>query len=211
MVWVRLDEDFADHPKIAALGDLMPLAGWLHVCALCYCNRHLTDGFLPSAKVHSLASFRHLSVATGGIKDMAQFGHDIETDELVEALVDVGMWEEAPGGYLLHDYLDYQPSRAEWEAEQKQKSEAGKKGASVRWGRQSMAPAIAPVMAPAMAPPIAESCPVPVPVPVSFSKKKEEEKRKLQAVENPGADRAPSKSEPMLLGNLMTEALGQQP
>lgn len=43
MSWVRLDDGFADHPKIAALDDR---AFRIHIWALCYSARHLTDGFL---------------------------------------------------------------------------------------------------------------------------------------------------------------------
>jgi hypothetical protein len=206
MVWVKLADDFPEHPKFGLMGDLAPVAGWLHVCAICYCNRHLTDGFIPFGKVWTLASFRHLGIETGGIKDMAGFGHDIESEELVELLVDVGLWEVVTNGYQIHDYLEFQPSRAEWEAEQEQKRQAGRLGGLAA----AKARAKAAAKASAIAPPIAESKPVPVPVPGSFSKKKEEEKRKLQAVETPGADRAPSKSEPTALGTIIA-AMGVQP
>jgi hypothetical protein len=93
--WVRLDESFADHPKIERVG---PLAAWLHVAALCYCARHLTDGALPKAKAHRLAD----------IPDPA---------EHVAALLREGLWTEDGSAYVLHDYLDYQPSRQDVEAE----------------------------------------------------------------------------------------------
>ena len=34
MPWVKLDENFPDHRKLAELGDLAPLAGWLFICGL---------------------------------------------------------------------------------------------------------------------------------------------------------------------------------
>lgn len=95
MPWVRLDESFADHPKIERAG---PLAAWLHVAALCYCSRHLTDGRLPKAKAIRLAD----------IPDPA---------EHVSALLREGIWTEDDSDYVLHDYLDYQPSRQDVEAE----------------------------------------------------------------------------------------------
>jgi hypothetical protein len=97
MPWVRLDDGFADHPKVERAG---PLAGWLHVVAMCYCARHLTDGRVPKVKARRLADIpqptRHIA-----------------------ALVEAGLWHEDGDDYVLHDFLDYQPARAEVEAERK--------------------------------------------------------------------------------------------
>ncbi len=41
MSWIKIDDQFSDHPKIIEAG---PLAGWLYVSSLCYCGRYLTDG-----------------------------------------------------------------------------------------------------------------------------------------------------------------------
>lgn len=95
MPWVRLDESFADHPKIERAG---PLAAWLHVAALCYCSRHLTDGRIPKPKAHRLVD----------IPDPADH---------VSALLREGIWTEDGPDYVIHDYLDYQPSRQDVEAE----------------------------------------------------------------------------------------------
>ena len=89
MPWVKLDDLFSDHPKVMEAG---PLAAWLHVCAMCYCGRYLTDGFIPTGQVRKLADV-----------DNAQ--------ELASKLVDVGLWENAEGGYQIHDWLEYNPSR----------------------------------------------------------------------------------------------------
>ncbi len=89
MPWVRFDESFADHPKVERVG---PLAAWLHVAAICYCSRHLTDGRIPKAKAVRLAD----------IPDPADH---------VSALVSEGMWAADGDDYVIHDYLDYQPSR----------------------------------------------------------------------------------------------------
>ena len=95
MTWVRLDDTFPEHPKMEAVG---PLGIALHVAALCYCARHLTDGHLPATKVPRLL--------------------DLPTwRKVVTSLVEAGAWREVDGGYQLHDYLDFQPSRAEVEAE----------------------------------------------------------------------------------------------
>jgi hypothetical protein len=45
MTWIKLDDTLPDHPKFLALPDS---AKWLYVEALCYANRHLTDGIITS-------------------------------------------------------------------------------------------------------------------------------------------------------------------
>ena len=48
----RLDDNFPDHPKVLAAG---PLAKALYIDALCYCNRMLTNGWVPAAMATRLA------------------------------------------------------------------------------------------------------------------------------------------------------------
>jgi hypothetical protein len=106
VTWVRFDDQFADSPKMEQVG---PIAGWLHVAAICYSARHLLDGVIPQAKARRLAD----------IPSPAKH---------IRALVAAGAWHEpghgcdrcAPcpdGHYLIHDYLEYQRSREEVEAE----------------------------------------------------------------------------------------------
>jgi hypothetical protein len=96
MSWVKLDDTFPEHPKLIAAG---PLAGWLWVVGLAYCTRHLTDGIIPAAVVPRLV------------------GDTIATrtrQRCVTTLVRVGLWKRDTNGDIrVHDYLDYQPSRAE--------------------------------------------------------------------------------------------------
>lgn len=112
MPWVKIDDGFAEHPKVEEVG---PMAGFLHVAALCYCNRNLTDGFVPSARVPKLADIPSVQ-------------------KHVKALVRVGMWLEEDGGYRLHDYLEYQPSKAKVEAE---REDAKKRMAALRAAKKS--------------------------------------------------------------------------
>lgn len=90
MSWLKLDDHYFDHPKIAAAGRdgaLLDLAGML------YCARFLTDGRIPTGMVRRLAP----------VDDPAS---------CAEILVSVGRWEPIEGGYMVHDYLKYNPSRA---------------------------------------------------------------------------------------------------
>lgn len=130
MTWVRLDDGFPDHPKVLKAG---PLAGWLHVCGLAYANRHLTDGFVPTEAVPSLAHFEGVCVERPqGL--LSSIRSPVGPNELAQTLVDVGLWEPILGGFRIHDYLEYNPSRREVlsarEAESQRRRAGGRARAS---------------------------------------------------------------------------------
>lgn len=92
MAWLRIDDRVRTHPKIAKAG---PSAAWLWLCGVCYCREHLTDGFIPDAAVPALAM-------------------NLPSPKKHAArLVEVRLWEAADGGYQVHDFLDWNPSRSE--------------------------------------------------------------------------------------------------
>jgi len=106
MSWVKIDDQFADHPKVVMAGDL---AGWMYLAGLCWVNRHLTDGFIPAGQT------RKLSTADN-------------PDDLAARLVEVGLWERTAGGYLIHDYHDHYPSAESVKAKRKAEQERKAKG-----------------------------------------------------------------------------------
>src|SRR5689334_21284730 len=108
MTWVKLEHDFADHPKMMQAG---PLSMLLHVKAICYCARFLTDGFVPMAVVRSLIDW-------SGCDGMEACDNRI----LAANLVAVGSWDEVPGGFMIHDYLEYQFSKERVLADRRAKS-----------------------------------------------------------------------------------------
>jgi hypothetical protein len=118
MPWVKLDDGFMEHPKVVAAGGHATL---LFVAGLCYCARNLTDGKIPAAMVPRLTDL------TAPMK-------------LARKLVVVGLWEEIEGGYLVHDWLDWNPSAAETLAKRAAASETKRKagliGAMKRWGKK---------------------------------------------------------------------------
>jgi len=93
MAWVRLDDQFTDHPKLATVG---PIAGWVYVSGLCYAARYLTDGFVPETIALRFAG---------------------SSPELLEKLVECSLWDKVNGGYQIHDFLDYNPPASKVKAE----------------------------------------------------------------------------------------------
>lgn len=101
MAWVKLDDQFPDHPKVVEAG---PTAAWLYICGLSYSARYLTDGFIPSGQVRRLADIR-------------------SADAVAVQLERVGLWESVDGGYLIHDYHLYQPSADQVKREREEAKE----------------------------------------------------------------------------------------
>jgi hypothetical protein len=90
MAWLRIDDGFAEHPKVLAAG---PLGVTLHVRALCWCNRRLTDGLVPRSVLPSLMA-------------------DIDDPALPDKLVTAGLWEIVDEAtFKIHDFLVYNFSK----------------------------------------------------------------------------------------------------
>jgi len=98
MPWVRIDDALPDHPKILKAG----IEGaWLHVCGLAYCSRYLTNGVVPDEAVGGLLRGQKSPAAC---------------NRLAIRLVEAGLWKRCEGGFEIHDYLSYNPSKADIEA-----------------------------------------------------------------------------------------------
>lgn len=85
MVWVRIDDEACDHPKLVEAG---PEAAWLWLRGLAYCNRYTTNGLI-----------KHSVLCTVGSP-----WRDAQRRRLAKELVRVNLWESHPGGYMVHDY-----------------------------------------------------------------------------------------------------------
>ena len=121
MTWVKLDDAIGEHPKIAQIDD-HALA--LFITGLAYCNRNLTDGFIPSA------------VGLGQLRFC-----DGNAVPAIRQLELVSLWHPVAGGWQVHDFQEYQPSAQQVLAERDRlraaRSKAGAKGAEARWhGKQ---------------------------------------------------------------------------
>jgi hypothetical protein len=95
MSWIQIEDNFAYNPKMIKAG---PEATVLFIGGLCYANRDLTDGFILKELLPCIAPLPN-------------------PEELAKKLVDCGLWELRPGGWQIHDYLDYNPSAQEVRAE----------------------------------------------------------------------------------------------
>lgn len=156
MTWVRLDDGFTEHPKVAAL-DAVEFS--FHVHGIVYCGRNLTDGFVPRRVALTLMDLTGL--ANIGAPNPDSVGgalYEYTASDVIDDLVTAGVWDEVQGGYLIHDFLDYNPSRQQVEQERSKKQAAGRAGgrASAKARAQTSGAAGAQ----------AESKPVPVPGPV---------------------------------------------
>lgn len=117
MAWVRLDDQFPDHPKVAGLTND---AFCLHVTAMCWTAKQQTDGKLPSRLLSRLA-WRCQDPATAAAE-----------------LVNAGVWDIDPvDGWEIHDYGEYNPTKAQSDELAGKRSEAGKAGAMARWQNRS--------------------------------------------------------------------------
>lgn len=91
MTWLKVDDGMHSHPKALAAGDAA-LGLWLRLGS--WSCHHLTDGLVPE-----------------------QVARLLSKPAALRRLVDVGLLDKVAGGYQLHDFLEYNPSREEVEAE----------------------------------------------------------------------------------------------
>lgn len=118
-MWVKLDDGFPDHPKVLEAGDHLGSRGTGRVIAiwivgLAYCNRNLTDGFVPDRIVRSWKMYDKAPMTVA----MAMA---IKPRNGSSALLD-----QVGGGFQYHDYGIYQPlakdikAKRDWDMKRKQ-------------------------------------------------------------------------------------------
>jgi hypothetical protein len=98
MSWVRLDTGFVRHPKITGLA--LPLR-WAHIKAMCHAAEFATDGHI------SPNDLREMGVTKGQ----------------AEALEASGVWDRNGSGWVIHDWLDFNLSRADEEERRRKERE----------------------------------------------------------------------------------------
>lgn len=100
-LWFQTETRVRTHPKMVKAGRA---ASWTWVCGNCYAKDQMTDGFIPDGMLASLVPGASL--------------RDLKKD--ADALVAAGLWDKVDGGYQIHDYLEYNDSKAEILAKQEE-------------------------------------------------------------------------------------------
>jgi hypothetical protein len=117
MPWVRVSDDFYDHPKFDAAGSL-GIALW--VAGLAWCNRNLSDGYIPRRAALRLLDFEDaIEAASNGDRNGVSNGpsNSAVARFVAQKLVKAGLWTDEEDGFRVHDYLDYQKSADQITAE----------------------------------------------------------------------------------------------
>lgn len=91
MAWVRIDDQAPRNAKLLKAG---PAAAWMWVCGIAHCQSHLSEGFIAEIAIPMI-----------GVK-----GHE-RSHKLAAALVTCGLFERVDGGYMVHDYLDFNETK----------------------------------------------------------------------------------------------------
>ena len=136
MGWIRGEDDFYDNDKMLAAGSIGRDLFW-H--GLGWCNRNLTDGLIPKQRALLLVDFTDAAVVDGTRVVKGQACAPLAVKRLLSA----GLWHEdghncptctqpGPNHYIVHDYLEFQPSRA---TQLKKREEAKQRMASARGAR----------------------------------------------------------------------------
>lgn len=108
MTWAKLDDGFHHHPKVMKVN---LAATGLFALGLSYAAANRTDGHLPERWVR---------------------GQIVGEEKVVDQLISAGLWEATGDGYEIHDYLEWQHSRAEVERLVEQKRNAGRASGQAR-------------------------------------------------------------------------------
>ena len=108
MPWFKLDDKGWCHPKVMAAGN-RAYGAWCRAGQ--WASQQMSDGFVPASICRAIDQAPSVWVA----------------------LLKAGMIQSAEGGYTIHDYLAYNPSRAQLEAKQAAQREGGRAGAKARW------------------------------------------------------------------------------
>ncbi|MEH0542952.1 hypothetical protein QA802_07685 [Streptomyces sp. B21-105] len=91
MPWVKLDDRFPSHRKVALLTDR---AFRLYVSALCWSSENLTEGRITQ---------RELPLVAARLRGAKTAAGELETAQL---------WDAVDDGWVIHDFLEYNPDRA---------------------------------------------------------------------------------------------------
>jgi hypothetical protein len=117
MTWFRVNDRHNDHPKVERLEELCGSDGMLYWAARGVwegmgvdCASRETDGNFTRARFEKIT--RTLT--------------EKQRERIVGMLVESGLWDATDAGHVFHDWSDYQPTKAQLDAQRKAKSERQK-------------------------------------------------------------------------------------
>lgn len=116
--------------------------GWgVWLAGLAYCNRNLTDGFIPWSvadgiggrwRIYEPADSEGRERVWQVNRSSGMHGEDMDTEWIAALLVECGLWERVEGGYRVHDYAQYQPTREQAQHVSEVRAQAGAKGGQAK-------------------------------------------------------------------------------
>jgi hypothetical protein len=116
MNWARFDDRFPNHPKVLSLTDA---EFRLHVSAICYCCDQLTDGYLADCVPSSLPKAPRAGQFLNAVVSLERSG----------------LWERQGAGWVVHDFLDWNPSAQKVKAKKAARALAGRAGGLAKANR----------------------------------------------------------------------------
>lgn len=174
MPWLKVDDEFPENDKVWSLSHV---AFRLYVSGNCYAVKRMTDGWVPTSRVSAL------------VPNMGK------PKEILSELTSARLWHEVSkicsrclivrdekrvtsplpkGGYMIHDFLVYNPPRWKTVADREAKRRAGEAGGQASAQARAEASAQAAAEADAQA---SDQARTPYPVPRTFSIEKASTRR----------------------------------
>jgi hypothetical protein len=117
MPWAKFDDRYPWHRKVRPLSDA---AFRLDVSAVCWCAENLTDGLIEPEHLTLVSDVKRPSKAAAELVKTGRWhgaGHDCPSCPDV-----------SPGAYVIHDYLDFNPTREKVEKDREERRKAGRIG-----------------------------------------------------------------------------------
>lgn len=133
MAWARIDDQFFYNKKVAQVDGPAKL---LYLASLVYAANQLTDGFIPEKALKFIAS-------TADVANCQEFARQ---------LLDVGLWDASDDGYIIHDYLIWNPSKQQVLATREARAESGRRGGEAKAAKDKQTASKLPSK------PLAKSC-----------------------------------------------------
>lgn len=109
--WAKFSTTMLVNDKWLTTCEENPRAGNLYVNSILFCFREDSDGFITALQAKRIL--------------FAQ-------PEEIAYLLRIRLWDEAEGGYVVHNYLDYQQSRSQREEQHSKKVSAGRAGGKAK-------------------------------------------------------------------------------